>query len=142
MGTVAAKREVYQELIQASKEQLAKLQEDVAFEQRYLTDLVILRDAVPSTGPNVRRKKRGRPVLNKDAIEPGSLTDQIVKILQEHGKTMRAADIARELAERGATTTAKGGMLPMALSTLSRRTKVFRRVDRGQYTLVERKAAD
>lgn len=68
----------------------------------------------------------------------GSIADHTVRLLQEKGKPMRGRDIARELGNRGVTTTAKGGLLPMVLSAIRRRSDVFKRVRRGTYTLEER----
>ncbi len=133
MDAATTKRDVLDELIQASEQRTAQLEEAVAFERRYLADLVKRRDDLPKSG----KTKRARPVLSKGSIEPGSVTDQIVTLLKERGQTMRAADITRELVDRGATTTAKGGMLPMVLSSLSRRKNLFRKVTRGQYRLAE-----
>ena len=141
MSTATAKRDVMDELIQASQQRIVQLEEDAAFERRYLADLVKRRDDLPKGGDNVAKKKRAGAVLSKGAIAPGSLTDQIVTLMKDRGKTMRAADIAKELTARGATTTAKGGMLPMVLSSLSRRKNVFRKVARGQYRLAENRGS-
>ena len=137
MNAAATERDVVEGMIQTTQERLAALEERLAFERRYLADLVVRRDGIPANGSKARRNKQSGRVLAKGAIESGSLTDQIVKVLQEHKKAMRATDIARELTERGVTTTAKNGMLPMALSTLSRRKNVFRKVSRGLYTLAD-----
>ena len=141
MSTATTERDVLHEMIEASQQRIAQLEQDVAFERRYFADLVKRRDNLPKDDSNVGKKKRDRPVLSKGSIEPGSVTDQIAKLLQERGQTMRAADIARELVDRGATTTAKGGMLPIVLSSLSRRKNVFRKVGRGQYRLLETNGA-
>ena len=141
MSTATTERDVLHEMIETSQQRIAQLEQDVAFERRYLADLVKRRGNLPKDDSNVGKKKRDRPVLSKGSIEPGSVTDQIAKLLQERGQTMRAADIARELVDRGATTRAKGGMLPIVLSSLSRRKNVFRKVGRGQYGLLKGKGA-
>ena len=141
MSTATTERDVLHEMIEASRQRIAQLEQDVAFERRYLADLVNRRGNLPKDDSNVGKKKRDRPVLSKGSIEPGSVTDQIVTLLKERGQTMRAADIARELVDRGATTTAKKGMLPMVLSSLSRRRNLFQKVGRGQYRLLETNGA-
>ncbi len=128
-------REVLDGMIDAVRERLEQLELDVAFEQRYLADLIERRKKMSPVVPKARKKKRIRPVLAKGAIEPGSLTEQIIKVLEDHGATMRAADIAREVVVRGATTSSKGGMLPMVNTSLSRRKNMFEKVGRGLYKL-------
>lgn len=141
MGTTTAKREAYDELIAVAQERVAQLEKEIAFQRQYLADLEGLRGNTPSERSEPRKKKQSRPIPPKGSIEPGSVTDQIVGLLKERGQTMRAADIARELTARGATTTAKGGMLPMVLSSLFRRKNLFRKVARGQYRLVKNQDA-
>ncbi len=137
MSNNAARREILGELIEASGKRLAELENSVTFEQRYLADLKERHGNISTTGPVKRRIIRTKPILTKGSIEPGSLTDQIVGVLKDSGETMRASNIARELTKRGATTTAKGGMLPMVISSLSRRKNLFHKVARGQYKLIQ-----
>ena len=137
MSTNAARREILAELIEASGKRLVELENSVILERRYLADLKERHSNIPASSATARKAKRKKTILTKGSIEPGSLTHQIVALLEENGQTMRAADIARELLRRGATTTAKRGMLPMVVSSLSRRKNVFQKVARGEYTLIQ-----
>ena len=137
MSSNTAKREVFGELIEAAEKRLAELEGSAAIERRYLADLKERQCNIPTTNSPRGKVKRKKPILTKGSIEPGSLTDQIVGVLKDSGETMRASNIARELTKRGATTTAKGGMLPMVISSLSRRKNLFHKVARGQYKLIQ-----
>ena len=83
----------------------------------------------PSPKTNPIAPSTDRPMMS------GSLVSQIVALLEERGKPMRAGQIAKELKAAGATTSAKSGLLGMVCSSLLKRRDLFRKVKRGIYTL-------
>jgi hypothetical protein len=144
----STEREILEDMIGAAEAKIAAVEEALAFDRRYLLDLQTKRDALPSgrkaaakKSPTTKGKgKKARPPMTKGSIEPGSLTDTVVKFFQEiPGQELRAAEIAKELTSRGVTTTSKNGLLPMVISTLSRRKDLFEKVGTGRYRLRESK---
>lgn len=131
--TRTSKQAVLDDLIAAAEAKVAKLQETLQFDCRYVADLRALRDKEVSKSRDT--KPAGMEGERTPDVVPGSLVDQISALLREHGKSMRACDIARALQSRGVTTTSKNGLLPMVLSALSRRKQLFRKIKRGTYKL-------
>ncbi len=141
MSNGEAKRAVFDELIEASQGRIADLEDELQFERRYLADLRARRAGLSKPSRTRKKAATPRPAPSvKGTIEPGSLTEKIVNLLQERGQPMRAAEIRRVLEGRGVATTSKNGLLPMVLSSLSRRKDVFSKVARGEYALKEQEA--
>lgn len=65
-----------------------------------------------------------------------SLAAQIVAVLQERGQPMRGTDIVEALKKMGVQTGSRLGLGPMVYSTLRKRKKLFKTVDRGVYALI------
>lgn len=64
-----------------------------------------------------------------------SLAGHIVALLQERGEPMRGVDIVNALKEAGVQTKSRLGLGPMVFSTLRKRKKLFKNLERGIYTL-------
>ena len=81
-------------------------------------------------------------VQNRSDDEALSIADYVAKILYECGGPMHIREIVDALEQCGVTSEAQNGPLNSVMSALSRRSDLFRRIDRGQYALresVERK---
>ena len=130
-----SRRQVIASLIGATEAKIAELEADLAVERRLLERLQAeRRDGSERQGP---RKARSDGQASK--IAAGTLTEKIAAFLRERGgKAMQASEITRGLHQQGVETTSKNGLLPMVLSSLSRRKDVFRKVARGRYRLIQR----
>ncbi len=124
------------ELIEVSKTKLAELavagkriEREMELEQLLLERLHSKR-----LEHNRKGREKVKPGEKRNNNAP-TLTDHIAKLLKENGRAMRGRDIATCLTDRGVTTKSAHGLLPMVLSSLSRRKDRFRKVSRGKYAL-------
>ena len=116
--TMSMKSDVAKEMIGSSQKRLARLREEIAFEERYLKDL---QSQCPQIG----------------FIPKSSLTAHIVLVFKAQKRVLRAKEIVILLAIIGIHTDAKCGMLMNVNATLYKRKDLFERVDRGIYRLRE-----
>ncbi len=137
MPLLPAKRDVLDRLVAKTEERIAELREDLALEQRLLERLKA--EYGPKSKPMVTNGATGTSVARATKVEQGSLTDHIAALFRERPRVLRASEIAKELESRGVTTSSKNGLLPMVLSSLSRRSDIFGKAERGRYYLLKKK---
>jgi hypothetical protein len=128
---------ILDEMIADSEANASRLESTLKAEVRYLTDLRERRKELriseePAAATTATTTNNGQLFVAGTA-----LPEAIAAVLQTHGSPMRARDIAQALEQGGIQSESERGLLPSVLSTLGRKTDLFRRLHRGVYGLVE-----
>ncbi|SRR6266478_5781090 len=130
----ATKIAVLDEMIQASLARCQELEAQTKEESKLYERLYFEKQKISGATNGVELNGHQTYQTNH-----GSLPERIGAVIQAAEEPMRARDIVVELEKRGVRTDSPKGLLPSVLSALNRRSDLFRRVDRGTYTLVNPK---
>lgn len=117
--------------IKACKANIGDLEFNLAVERALLERFVAMENGDQSAAPDGPRR-----------IIPDSIVPHIQSILLAKGKSMKVAQVAREIELRGIEVKGKTDLKRLISSALIRRSDLFKRVHRGLYRLKAEKAEE
>jgi hypothetical protein len=136
---------IIQGMIDESEARIADFEEKLTFERKFLEGL---KQRIAPLDPfGLAKSENGvthGPVkytprkAAKGETAMSSLSKRIIKLFQDTKTPLRASVISRTLESQGVTSKSPRGLLPNVITVLRRRKKLFRKLERGVYELIEK----
>lgn len=130
-------------LIADQEASVISLRDKLVFEERYLADLRQRREAISAATTQPAPPRPPEPQAANgtgENVEAGRLPQHMFEVLRHAKGPLTIRDITRRVESRGVASQAKGGVLSLVSSTVSRRKDLFVRVGIGLVDLAERHA--
>ncbi|HKI34763.1 MAG TPA: hypothetical protein VKA46_23100 [Gemmataceae bacterium] len=138
--------DILDDMIRHAQSAIDQLRAQLQGEERYLAELCKRRQA-SARAPGVRRGPSSSAGPTNGATRPpgaarihsGSVPWHVLAVLEDAGREMDLADIARAVEARGLKPKKPGGMKDVVYASLRSRLDLFERIGAGTYDLKSRR---